>query len=83
MRFFGIGKKSSDSGIVKQEDGTFFYPICAGKSFISGPIEDKRRLELFLTVPELNAMLNLRARASSARRAAVAIWFCITSGPPV
>lgn len=64
MGLFGFGKKSTDLGIVKQEDGTFFYPVGAGKSFISGSIEDKRRLEMFLTVPELNAILNMRARAA-------------------
>lgn len=71
MGFLGFGKKSSwfdtkssPLNIVKQEDGTFFYPVGAGKSFISGSMEDKRRLEMFLTVPELNAILNMRARAA-------------------
>ncbi|MCK5017837.1 MAG: phage portal protein [Candidatus Peribacteraceae bacterium] len=59
-----ISTKSADIKSAIEKDGSqWFYPVGAGASFQFGAGNDAARMSAFCTVPEVNAIFNLRARA--------------------
>ncbi len=59
MRLFRKSKKHQE----EFEDGTFFYSFDQAATYNFDGGNDIRRLMAFLTIPEVNAIFNLRARA--------------------
>jgi hypothetical protein len=62
-----FGKEVSLLGAKKdktfEDNGTFFYSFDQAASYQVGNSNDINRLKAFCTIPEVNAILNLRARA--------------------
>lgn len=70
---FRIGGAKSGSGIptAQEIDGAIFNQIGRGPSFVLGDVGNHFRINSFCTVPEVNAILNLRARAAGNMHIAV------------
>lgn len=66
MKLFG--KELGFSGVTKSapekfDNDSFFYSFDQAATYSLGGGDDVRRLKAFLTIPEVNAIFNLRARA--------------------